>query len=158
MKTNRPFGTCGVSRRQFLQHTGMGFTGVALSSMLFKDGVLRANDAPAFTPPDLGRAVALINASVEAAGRPVDWVHVPVLNKTDHAYYAPFKEINTGKSRLYMGMIHSMESLAHRIAAARSAVPAFGLAAYCGFGRTPPGDLPRILEDHQKAVEIARRG
>jgi hypothetical protein len=50
--TPNPFGACGVSRRQFLQHTGMGFTGVALGAMLFKDGVLRANDAPAFTPPN----------------------------------------------------------------------------------------------------------
>jgi hypothetical protein len=49
---SNPFGTCGTTRRQFLTQTGMGFTGVALSAMLFKDGVLRANDAPAFTPPD----------------------------------------------------------------------------------------------------------
>jgi hypothetical protein len=52
MKSTNPFGTCGVTRRQFLTQTGMGFTGVALGAMLFKDGVLRANDAPAFTPPN----------------------------------------------------------------------------------------------------------
>ena len=50
--TRNPFGACGVTRRQFLTQTGMGFTGVALSAMLFKDGVLRANEAPAFTPPN----------------------------------------------------------------------------------------------------------
>jgi hypothetical protein len=47
-KTN-PFGACGVTRRQFLTQTGMGFTGVALGAMLLKDGVLRANDAPVQT-------------------------------------------------------------------------------------------------------------
>ncbi|HEY6166906.1 MAG TPA: DUF1501 domain-containing protein [Verrucomicrobiae bacterium] len=52
MKATNPFGTCGVTRRQFLTQTGMGFTGVALGAMLFKDGVLRANEAPAFTPPN----------------------------------------------------------------------------------------------------------
>lgn len=32
----------GVTRRSFLVDTGMGFTGLALSAMLFKDGALRA--------------------------------------------------------------------------------------------------------------------
>jgi hypothetical protein len=45
----------GVSRRSFLLDTGMGFTGLALSAMLFKDGVARGNPLPAYTPPD-GRA------------------------------------------------------------------------------------------------------
>src|SRR5262245_22189184 len=49
----------GVTRRSFLADTGMGFTGLALGAMLFKDGVARANDAkptassivgPHFTP------------------------------------------------------------------------------------------------------------
>lgn len=35
----------GISRRQFLADTGMGLTGLALGSMLFKDGVARA-DSP----------------------------------------------------------------------------------------------------------------
>ena len=29
------------------------------------------------------------------------------------------------------------------------------LGAYCGFGRLPVSDLPNILTDHLKAVEIA---
>ncbi|HET6573781.1 MAG TPA: DUF1501 domain-containing protein [Fimbriiglobus sp.] len=39
----------GVTRRSFLADTGMGFTGLALGAMLFKDGVARAADNP---PPD----------------------------------------------------------------------------------------------------------
>jgi hypothetical protein len=42
----------GITRRSFLADVGMGFTGLALGAMLFKDGVARA-DAPArWTPPD----------------------------------------------------------------------------------------------------------
>ena len=43
----------GVSRRSFLADTGMGFTGLALGALLFKDGVARAADphAPAWQPP-----------------------------------------------------------------------------------------------------------
>ena len=113
---------------------------------------------PSFTPPDFGRAVELINASVAAAGRRTDWVHIPALDRDEPAYYAPFRDLQTGNARIYMGMIHSMDSLARRLEVAHSVIPDFGLAAYCGFGRTPPEQLPKILEDHLKAVEIARRG
>jgi len=39
-------GCAGVNRRTFLSDVGMGFTGLVLGSMLFRDGVARA-DAPA---------------------------------------------------------------------------------------------------------------
>ena len=40
----------GVTRRGFLSDVGMGFTGVVLGSMLFQDGVARADD-PGHAPP-----------------------------------------------------------------------------------------------------------
>ncbi len=43
MKTpNQPSSCPGVTRRSFLADTGMGFTGLVLGSMLFRDGVARA--------------------------------------------------------------------------------------------------------------------
>jgi hypothetical protein len=48
-----------------------------------------------------------------------------------------------------------MATLKERVAAARKFLPDFGLAAYCGFGRTPPGDMPKVLQDHVDAVKIA---
>jgi len=51
-------------------------------------------------------------------------------------------------------MIHSMPSFRERLAVARKFVPDFGLGAYCGFGRTPPEQLPQLLADHLKAVEL----
>ena len=45
----------GVTRRSFLVDTGMGFTGLALGAMLFKDGIARANPVAEWSPPD-GRA------------------------------------------------------------------------------------------------------
>ncbi|MFM9970159.1 MAG: hypothetical protein ACKVQK_17350 [Burkholderiales bacterium] len=113
---------------------------------------------PSFTPPDFGRAVELINASVAAAGRKVDWVHIPTLDRADPAHYAPFKDLQMGDTRIYLGMIHSMGTLARRVEVAHSVIPDFGLAAYCGFGRTPPEQLPQILGDHLKAVEILKHG
>ena len=41
----------GITRRSFLADTGMGFTGLALGAMLFKDGVARADES-AWRPTD----------------------------------------------------------------------------------------------------------
>jgi len=63
--------------------------------------------------------------------------------------------LQQSKTRVYLGMIHSMDSLAKRIDVARKFVPALGLAAYCGFGRIAPDQLPQILDDHLAAVKVA---
>src|SRR2546426_10605103 len=45
MKRNPHSGCPGITRRSFLADTGMGFTGLALGAMLFRDGVARAEAA-----------------------------------------------------------------------------------------------------------------
>ena len=48
---------CGrIQRRRFLADTGMGFTGLALATMLQRDGIVRADESPKWSPPD-GRPV-----------------------------------------------------------------------------------------------------
>jgi hypothetical protein len=111
---------------------------------------------PAFAPPDLGRAVELINASVAAAGRRTDWVHIPALNRADDAFYSPLSRLDVRDARIYLGMIHSMETLRERLAVVRKFVPNFGLGAYCGFGRTPPALLKQVLDDHLRAVGMLK--
>ena len=51
-KASKSSSSCcpGVTRRSFLVDTGMGFTGLALSVMLFRDGQVRAESA--LVPPD----------------------------------------------------------------------------------------------------------
>jgi hypothetical protein len=48
----KPSACAGISRRSFLADTGMGFTGLALGAMLFKDGVARAESPAAWHAPD----------------------------------------------------------------------------------------------------------
>jgi hypothetical protein len=110
---------------------------------------------PAFAPQTLRETVALANASVAGAGRRVDWVHIPTLDTVDDAFYAPLARLDAKGARVYLGAIHTMPTLAARVAVARRFLPEFGLAAYCGFGRTPPGELPRILADHLGALKTA---
>jgi hypothetical protein len=78
-----------------------------------------------------------------------------VLDRSDDAFFAPLKELAPQGARVYLGLIHNMERLKERIAIARKYLPDFGLGAYCGFGRLPASELPNILADHRKAVEIA---
>jgi hypothetical protein len=111
---------------------------------------------PRFAPDDLGAAVDFANAAVETAGRKVDWIHIPALDRSDDAFYAPLKNLNTRDARLYLGLIHSMASFPERLKAARKYAPPFGLGAYCGFGRMAPKLLPQVLEDHIEAVRIAK--
>jgi hypothetical protein len=110
---------------------------------------------PAFAPDDLGRTVELINASVARTGRRVDWVHIPTLDTQNEAFYAPLAHLDVQGARIYLGAIHNMATLPARLEIARKFVADFGLAAYCGFGRTPPAELPRILHDHLAALRIA---
>src|SRR5262249_54829173 len=88
---------------------------------------------PRFAPDDLGQAVKLANGFVAASGRRVDWVHIPVLDRNDDAFFAPLKELKPQGARVYLGAIHNMARFEERIATARKYWSDFGLGAYCGF-------------------------
>ncbi len=112
---------------------------------------------PRFVPDDLGQAVQLANAFVEASGRRVDWIHIPVLDRSDDAFFAPLSDLKPQGARVYLGAIHNMAGFRARLATARKYLTDFGLGAYCGFGRVPPSELRGILADHLNAVEIAAK-
>jgi len=95
------------------------------------------------------------SSDLEATGRRVAWVHIPVLNTTEDKFYAPLARLKANGADVYLGAIHSMPTLKARLDVARKYLPRFGLAAYCGFGRTPPEQLPQLLADHLEAVKIA---
>lgn len=107
---------------------------------------------PRFRPNDLGPAVMLANAFVETADRQVDWLHVPVLDDADDAFLAPLTALNPRGARVYLGVVHHMDGFAARVAAARRFLPQFGIAGYCGFGRMPSSDMPRVLAEHLQAI------
>src|SRR5690348_9220053 len=49
---NHPHQDDHLHRRAFLADLGMGFVGLALGAMLYRDGIARASDAAAWSPPD----------------------------------------------------------------------------------------------------------
>jgi hypothetical protein len=113
---------------------------------------------PRFSPEDMSATVDLANAFIAASGRRVDWMHIPILNRTDDAFYAPLQRLAPQGARIYLGMVHHMDSFAERLAVARRHLPDFGLAAYCGLGRTPPEGLEGVLDEHLQALKISGRG
>ncbi len=110
---------------------------------------------PRFAPDDLSATVDLANAIIEASGRRVDWIHIPALDRLDDAFYEPLKRLKPQGAKVYLGMIHHMDTFEQRLAVARKILPDFGVAAYCGLGRTPPSELGQVVEDHKKAVAVA---
>lgn len=112
---------------------------------------------PRFAPPDLGRAVEFANAIVVASGRRVDWMHIPALDRTDDAFYAPLAKLDMRGARVYLGLIHNMASFEARLRVARRYVTDFGLAAYCGMGRLTPPELAAAIKDHLEALRISKQ-
>lgn len=110
---------------------------------------------PRFAPDDLSATVDLANAYIAASGRRVDWMHIPALDRLDEAFYAPLARLEPRGTKIYLGMVHHMDTFAQRLAIARKFLPDFGLAAYCGLGRTPPSGLGGVLEEHLEALKIA---
>jgi hypothetical protein len=110
---------------------------------------------PRFAPADLSATVDLANATIEASGRRVDWIHIPVLPDVGESFFAPLKNLKPRGARVYLGVIHHMNGFKERIALARKFLPEFGLAAYCGFGRIPPAEMPVVLDEHLQAIKAA---
>ena len=112
-------------------------------------------------PKDATVLAALANGIVEAAGRAPDWFHMPVpKQRHDAAFFEPLKHLRLPpETRLFLGLVHGTdqeEGARRRIAAAREAVPSFGIATECGFGRRPPDTVQPLLELHRRvASEIA---
>lgn len=111
---------------------------------------------PRFDPADLGPLIEFVNLTMAKSSRPLSWVHVPALPRTDDAFYVPLKDLNPPKeTEVFLGLVHNMESFPERLSIARKYRKEFGLAAYCGLGRFPD-QLDSILQDHLQALRIAR--
>ncbi len=104
-------------------------------------------------PKDTANLVEIANALAARVTRPINWLHLPVpRERDDDAYFAPLRGLKLHpETELYLGLVHltdGAEGTARRVAAAERAVPDFGVATECGFGRRPPETVPELLRIH----------
>jgi hypothetical protein len=110
---------------------------------------------PRFAPDSLGPTVELANEVLKSTDRQFEWINIPTLDRTDEGFYAPLKNLrHPSSTEIYLGAIHTMETIVQRLNVARKFLPQFGLAAYCGFGRLRAEDIPQIITDHVRAVSL----
>lgn len=107
-------------------------------------------------PQDLDLAVEMANIGVRAAGRSIDFHHVPVpRDRDDDAYFAPLKKLAIGDGRMFLGLVHhtgGKEATLKRVATAKRHLADFGVATECGFGRRPADQIPDLLAIHRAAA------
>jgi hypothetical protein len=108
-------------------------------------------------PADAGNLVRFANMVVDAASRPITWIHLPVpIERDDDAYFAPLDGLElSDETELYLGLVHredGVEGAQRRIAAALPHAPVFGVATECGIGRAPAGTTDGILSTHAEVA------
>ena len=73
-------------------------------------------------PRDAANLTRFANELVDAAHRPVTWIHLPVpIERDDDAYFAPLEELEIGDAELYLGLVHredGVDGASRRIEAA----------------------------------------
>ena len=112
-------------------------------------------------PGDARILTDLTNGIAEAAGRTLAWFHLPVpKQRHDATFFEPLKQLRLPpETQLYLGLVHftdQEDGARRRVAAAREALPDFGIATECGFGRRPAHTVVPLLELHERvAGEIA---
>ena len=103
-------------------------------------------------PRDAANLTRFANELVDAAHRPVTWIHLPVpIERDDDAYFAPLEELEIGDAELYLGLVHredGVDGASRRIEAAARHVDAFGVATECGIGRAPKDATEDIFRSH----------
>jgi len=117
-------------------------------------------DAKHFVEPlDLSKAVSLANLLMAAAGRTVNWIHMPVpIDRHDAAYFAPLTGLHrSAGTELYLGLVHAKDGVdgtVQRMQAARQFVQDFGIATECGIGRSRTPELVReLMRIHAAAAQ-----
>jgi hypothetical protein len=131
---------------------------VCYGSLGHKEG--ESPDSAHFKPiPDLTVPTRMANAGVRAAGRPVQYVHMPVqLSDLRDEFYAPLDQLEIGEARLYLGLVDlsdGVEGALRRVELARRHVGSFGVATPCGWGRRPLSQRVQDLLDLNRDVAQA---
>ncbi|HUK01298.1 MAG TPA: hypothetical protein VLW26_03370 [Steroidobacteraceae bacterium] len=110
-------------------------------------------------PKDLGVCVRMTNVAIANAGRPLNFVQMPVpRNRADDAYFEPLRDLKAGTdTTLFIGLVHLTDGTAgslKRLAAFRRHYRgAAGVATECGWGRRKLETIPALMQVHREVAE-----
>lgn len=120
-----------------------------------------AGEWPMFEARDLELVVRMANYATEHSGRSVDWFHLAgprYFRSEDERFYWPLSGLRVDGARVFLGIVLPIDGVAglerRRMTACRY-LHDFGLAMYCGFGRTPGQDPLQTMREH---AEVVRAG
>lgn len=104
---------------------------------------------------DLELCVLLTEATLEATQRQIDYVHMPVAESADSAFFSSLRQLRDVPCKVYLGLLHHSDGMAgfdRRWELAREFLPDAGVAGVCGFGRSDPEMVPEMLRLHRGAA------
>jgi hypothetical protein len=119
-------------------------------------------------PESLAMQVALVNAVVAAASRPVDFVSFTVPQaQGEEGFFAPLRDLQAGaETELYFALVpyHPADqpqgTTAEQVRAIDTVLvesPAggrdWGICTECGMGRVADGDVPKLLDLHREILK-----
>ena len=110
-------------------------------------------------PRDATRMTAFANMVTQEAGRPLQWIHMPVpIDRKDDAFFSPLAGLKLhSETELYLGLVHlrdGVDGTQARIHAAEKYVHNFGVATECGIGRMHSrSDIRELFRIHSVAIE-----
>jgi hypothetical protein len=108
---------------------------------------------------DLSVQVKCVEMMLRRSGRPVDFVHLPIIDHAPEEYYAPLSELRPGDTKVYLGIVHNIadrEDYRRKLDLAGRYLGDFGVAAPCGLGREAMGQVPQLLQDHATALSLLK--
>lgn len=113
-------------------------------------------------PLDAAKLVGLANLISEEAGRPLQWIHIPVpIDRHDDAYFAPLADLKlNAATELFLGLVHHADGVkgtTARINAAEKFVSQFGIGTECGIGRMhSTAEIHELFKIHAEAAVEGR--
>jgi hypothetical protein len=129
---------------------------VCYGSLGHKDG--ESPDTAHYVPiKDLNVGVDILNATSKAAGRRVDFVHMPCrfVDGAQDDFFAALERLDVGVARVYLGLVDPFDGIdgaLTRYEVAKRHLSDFGIATACGWGRRPLTQTPDQLIELERAV------
>jgi hypothetical protein len=123
-------------------------------------------------PESLAMQVALVNAVVSGARRPVNWFSFTVpQSRSDEGYFAPLRDLRVGpETELYFALVpyhpadqpegttaEQVRLIDSALSASPSGARDWGICTECGMGRVAADDVPTLLDLHREILATPAR-